>query len=37
MTGPLGLDGQDAAVRAIGVSDLVLVPGCCGGARAGRG
>jgi hypothetical protein len=27
MTGPLGLDGQDAAVRAIGVSDLVLVPG----------
>ena len=27
VTGPLGLDGQDAAVRAIGVSDLVLVPG----------
>jgi hypothetical protein len=26
-TGPLGLEGQDAAVRAIGVSDLVLVPG----------
>lgn len=26
-TGPLGLDGQDMAVRAIGVSDLVLVPG----------
>ena len=23
----LGLDGQDAAVRAIGASDLVLVPG----------
>jgi hypothetical protein len=23
----LGLEGQDAAVRAIGVSDLVLVPG----------
>ncbi|HYH90513.1 MAG TPA: hypothetical protein VEX67_14850 [Solirubrobacteraceae bacterium] len=27
LTGPLGLEGQDAAVRAIGVSDLVLVPG----------
>ena len=27
LTGRLGLDGQDAAVRAIGVSDLVLVPG----------
>jgi len=27
LTGPLGLPGQDAAVRAIGVSDLVLVPG----------
>ena len=27
VTGPLGLDGQDTAVRAIGVSDLVLVPG----------
>ena len=27
VTGPLGLDGQDVAVRAIGVSDLVLVPG----------
>lgn len=26
-TGPLGLDGQEAAVRVIGVSDLVLVPG----------
>jgi hypothetical protein len=26
-TGPLGLDGQEAAFRAIGVSDLVLVPG----------
>jgi hypothetical protein len=26
-TGPLGLDGQDLAVRVIGVSDLVLVPG----------
>jgi hypothetical protein len=26
-TGPLGLDGQEAAIRAIGVSDLVLVPG----------
>jgi hypothetical protein len=26
-TGPLGLDGQDAAVRAIGASDLLLVPG----------
>jgi hypothetical protein len=27
VTGPLGLDGQDAAVRALGVADLVLVPG----------
>lgn len=27
ITGPLGLSGQDAAVRALGVSDLVLVPG----------
>ena len=27
VTGPLGLDGQEPAVRAIGVSDLVLVPG----------
>ena len=27
LTGRLGLDGQDLAVRAIGVSDLVLVPG----------
>jgi hypothetical protein len=27
LTGRLGLDGQDAAVRAIGASDLVLVPG----------
>ena len=27
VTGRLGLDGQDLAVRAIGVSDLVLVPG----------
>ena len=26
-TGPLGLDGHETAVRAIGVSDLVLVPG----------
>jgi hypothetical protein len=26
-TGPLGLEGQEAAIRAIGVSDLVLVPG----------
>jgi hypothetical protein len=26
-TGPLGLDGHDAAVRAIGASDLLLVPG----------
>ncbi len=25
--GALGLDGQDAAMRAIGASDLVLVPG----------
>jgi hypothetical protein len=27
LTGPLGLAGQDAAVRAIGAADLVLVPG----------
>jgi len=27
VTGPLGLDGQDMAVRAIGLLDLVLVPG----------
>ena len=27
VTGPLGLDGQEMAVRAIGLSDLVLVPG----------
>jgi hypothetical protein len=26
-TGPLGLDGQETAIRMIGVSDLVLVPG----------
>jgi hypothetical protein len=26
-THPLGLDGEEAAFRAIGVSDLVLVPG----------
>jgi hypothetical protein len=26
-TGPLGLEGQETAMRAIGVSDLVLVPG----------
>jgi hypothetical protein len=26
-TRPLGLDGEEAAVRALGVSDLVLVPG----------
>ena len=26
-TGPLGLDGEATAFRAIGVSDLVLVPG----------
>ena len=26
-TGPLGLDGQEGAVRALGVADLVLVPG----------
>lgn len=25
--GPLGLEGQDMALRAIGVTDLVLVPG----------
>lgn len=28
---PVGLDGQDLAVRAIGVSDLILVPGLLGG------
>ena len=27
LTGRLGLEGQDAAVRAIGASDLMLVPG----------
>ena len=27
LTGRLGLEGQDLAVRALGVSDLVLVPG----------
>ena len=27
VTGPLQLEGQETAVRAIGVSDLVLVPG----------
>jgi hypothetical protein len=26
-TGPLGLDGQETAIRALGVADLVLVPG----------
>jgi hypothetical protein len=26
-SGLLGLDGQDTALRAIGVSDLILVPG----------
>jgi hypothetical protein len=26
-TGPLGLEGQETAVRAIGASDLILVPG----------
>lgn len=26
-TGPLGLDGQNAALRLIGAADLVLVPG----------
>jgi hypothetical protein len=31
LTGPFGLDGQEAAVRAIGVSDLVLVPGLLAG------
>jgi hypothetical protein len=32
LTGPLGLEGQDAAVRAIGAADLVLVPGLLRGA-----
>ncbi|HYI20902.1 MAG TPA: hypothetical protein VD836_19455 [Solirubrobacteraceae bacterium] len=27
LTGPLGLEGQDLAVRALGAADLVLVPG----------
>jgi hypothetical protein len=27
VTGPLGLTGQEGAVRAIGASDLLLVPG----------
>ena len=27
VTGPLGLEGQEDAVRAIGVADLALVPG----------
>ena len=27
LTRPLGLEGHDAAVRAIGAADLVLVPG----------
>ena len=36
-TGPLGLEGQETAMRAIGVSDLVLVPACSAGSRAGRG
>ena len=27
VTGPLGLEGQDMAVRAVGLADLVLVPG----------
>jgi hypothetical protein len=31
VTGPLGLDRQDAALRAIGASDLVLVPGLLAG------
>jgi hypothetical protein len=31
LTKPLGLDGQDRAVRALGVSDLVLVPGLLAG------
>ena len=33
VTGPLGLRDQDTAVRAIGVSDLVLVPGLLRGRR----
>ncbi len=27
LTGPLSLEGQDLAVRAVGLADLVLVPG----------
>lgn len=27
VSGRLGLDGEDAALRAVGLSDLVLVPG----------
>jgi hypothetical protein len=30
-TGALGLEGQDTAVRLLGASDLVLVPGLLGG------
>jgi hypothetical protein len=27
MSGPLGLEGQDTALRAVGLADLLLVPG----------
>jgi hypothetical protein len=30
-TGPLGLEGQETAMRLIGASDLVLVPGLLAG------
>jgi hypothetical protein len=30
-TGPVGLEDQDLAVRAVGVADLILVPGLYGG------
>lgn len=36
-TGPLGLVGQDTAMRAIGLADLVLVPGLPRGSRARHG
>lgn len=29
-TGPLGLDGEERGMRAVGVADLVLVPGLLG-------
>lgn len=31
LTGPVGLNDQDRAVRLVGMADLVLVPGLLGG------